>query len=369
MKNLKTLLIPVSLIALVVGIFSFTNHQDGDDEKCKIKIVKIVDGVTTEVDSTFDCSDKMEWISSFTGKEGEPIHKMIKMLMVEGGDSNSFSFDINIESDEENAMKFTDEDGKKVEMHFDMKMLDGEGGVMKMMINGKEMEIKLGDMEKHFDKLHEHFEIIDGEDGNVEIIIDSKEDGEEAHTVKIIKTVDDEGNVIIKKTVNDEEVEIDEDEFQNLHGGNKMKMMIKSDGKDLDMKEIHEMVIDLSVDGKKGGEMKQIVIISKMTSSDKAAEDISTAVDLNKKELGVENLRFSPNPNDGKFELNFKLKDKKTVQVKVVDMQGKVVYNEKVKDFDGKYANKIDISENGDGIYILQIIQGNKASTSKIVIK
>jgi len=360
MKNLKSLIIPVSLIALVVGIFSFTNHQDGDDEKCKIKIVKIVDGVTTEVDSTFDCSNKMEWISSFGGDEGDSIHKMIKMLMVEGGDSNSFIFDIEVESDDGN--------GEEVEMHFDMKMLDGEDGVMKMVINGKEMEIKLGDVEKHLEKIHENIEIIDDEEGNIEIIIDSKEDGEKAHSVKIIKTVDDRGNVIIKKTVNGEEVEIDEDEFHKMSGGNKV-MMINSDGKDIDMKEIHEMVIDLSIDGEKGGEMKQIVIISKMTSSDKASEDVSTAVDLSKKELEVENLKFSPNPNNGKFELNFKLKGEKSVQINVVDMQGKVVYNEKVKDFDGKYANKIDISENGEGIYILQIIQGNKASTSKIVIK
>jgi len=368
MKNLKTLLIPIGLIVLVVGIFSFTNHQDGDDEKCKIKIVKIVDGVTTEVDSTFDCSDKMEWISSVGGKEGTSIHKMIKMMMVEGGDSNSFSFDINIDSDDENGMKFKDENGEEVEMHFDMKMLDGEDGVMKMVINGKEMEIKLGDVEKHLEKIHENIEIIDDEEGNIEIIIDSKEDGEKAHSVKIIKTVDDRGNVIIKKTVNGEEVEIDEDEFHKMSGGNKV-MMINSDGKDIDMKEIHEMVIDLSIDGEKGGEMKQIVIISKMTSSDRASEDVSTAVDFSKKELEVENLKFSPNPNDGKFELNFKLKGEKSVQINVVDMQGKVVYNEKVKDFDGKYANKIDISENGEGIYILQIIQGNKASTSKIVIK
>tara|TARA_B100000809_G_C15140402_1_gene532947 strand:+ start:1053 stop:2156 length:1104 start_codon:yes stop_codon:yes gene_type:complete len=367
MKNLKKILIPVSLIALVVGIFSFTNHQEGDDEKCKIKIVKIVDGVTTEVDSTFNCSDKMEWISSFGGKEGEPIHKMIKMLMVEGGDSNSFSFDINIESDEENAMKFTDEDGKEMEMHFDMKMLDGEDGVMKMMINGKEMEIKLGDMEKHLNKLHEHLEIIDDE-GNVEIIIDSEEDGEEAHTVKIIKTVDDEGSVTIKKIVDGEEVEIGADELNDTYGNHKV-MMIKADCENSTMNELIEMVIDINVDGEKGDKMQQIVIISKMTSSDKAAENVPTAVDLTKKELGVEKLRFSPNPNDGKFELNFKLKEKKPVQVKIVDMQGKEVYNEKVNNFSGEYANKIDISGNGEGIYILQISQENKASTSKIVIK
>jgi len=360
MKNLKSLIIPVSLIALVVGIFSFTNHQDGDDEKCKIKIVKIVDGVTTEVDSTFDCSNKMEWISSFGGDEGDSIHKMIKMLMVEGGDSNSFIFDIEVESDDGN--------GEEVEMHFDMKMLDGEDGVIKMMINGKEMEIKLGDMEKHLDKLHEHLEIIDDKEGNVEIIIDSKEDGNEVHTVKIIKTIDDDGNVTIKKMVDGEEVEVDVDDLHEELGNHKI-MVIKADGKNSTMKEIIEMVIDVNVDGKKGDKMQQIVFISKMTSSDKLTEDVPTAVDLTKKELVIEKLRFSPNPNDGKFELNFKLTDKKPVQVKIVDMQGKEVYNEKVNDFSGKYSNKIDISGNGEGIYILQILQGIKANTSKVVIK
>ena len=365
MKNLKTLLIPVSLIALAVGIFSFTNHQDGDDEKCKIKIVKIVDGVTTEVDSTFDCSDKMEWISSFGGEAGDSIHKMIKMMMVEGEDSNSFSFDINIEGDEEDAMNFLDEDGKEMEMHFDMEMVDEKDGVMKMVINGKEMEIKLGDMEKHLDKLHEKIEFIDDE-GNMEIIIDSDEDGEESHTVKIIKSVDDEGNVTIKKIVDGEEVEVDE--LNDTHGNHKV-MVIKTGDENSTMKELVEMIIDVNVDGKKGEKNQQIVIISKMTKSDKTTENVPTEIDLNKKELKVEKLRFSPNPNDGKFELNFKLKDRKPAQVKIVDMQGKEVYNETVNAFSGRYSNKIDISGNGEGIYILQILQGNKASTSKIVIK
>ena len=57
------------------------------------------------------------------------------------------------------------------------------------------------------------------------------------------------------------------------------------------------------------------------------------------------------------------------VQLKIYDIQGKVVYSEKISDFDGKYTNNIDISKNGEGIYVLQIVQGEKASTNKIVIK
>ncbi|MDG1477330.1 MAG: T9SS type A sorting domain-containing protein [Vicingaceae bacterium] len=367
MKNFKTLLIPFGLIALVVGIFSFTNHNDSENEKCKIKIVKIVNGVKTEVDSTFDCSDKMEWVSSFGGDEGDSLQKMIKMMMIEGGDSNEFSFEINIESDEENSMKFKGEDGEEVEMHFDMKMVDGEDGVMKMMINGKEMEIKLGDITKHLEHLGENIKIIDDESGKVEIRIDTDEDGGESETVEIIKAVDDDGNVTVKKTVNGKEVEFDEEDMKSMHAGHKV-MMIKG-GKGAHHKGEHEMVIDVNIEGDDGKEMKKIVIISKMTKTEKPSKNIPTAVDMDKKELIVDRLKFSPNPNDGKFDLNFKLKDQKPVQVKIVDMQGKEVYSEMVKDFDGKYANKIDISENGEGIYILQIVQGKKASTSKIVIK
>ena len=66
MKNLKTLLIPVGLIVLVLGVVAFTNpKQPKEDEKCTIKIVKIVNGVKTVTDSTLECSDKMSWLSSF----------------------------------------------------------------------------------------------------------------------------------------------------------------------------------------------------------------------------------------------------------------------------------------------------------------
>ena len=173
---------------------------------------------------------------------------------------------------------------------------------------------------------------------------------------------------LLEKTVNGEEVEFDEEDMKSMPGGHKM-IFISDDGKTSKMEGNHEMVIDVNVESDNGKEMKKIVIISKMTKTEKSSKDIPASVDIDKQELAVDKLRFSPNPNNGKFDLNFKLKDKKKVQVKIVDMQGKEVYNETVKDFDGKYSNKIDISENGEGIYILQIVQGNKASTSKIVIK
>ena len=373
MKNLKTLLIPVGLIVLVVGIFSFTNYESVEDEKCTIKIVKIVNGVETVIDSTFDCDEDMSWFQSFhAGMNGDSIHKMCKIMMIDGDSIDcNLKFDFDFDEDDKSGMKmmkFKGEDGQEMEMSFDFKMLDGKDGVMKMVVNGEEMEIKVRDIHKHLEKMHEDIDFIHDESGNVEIMIKSDEDGEEAHTVKIIKTVDDNGNVTMKKIVDGEEMEIDEADMKKMHGGHKM-MFIGDDGSVTKMKGNHEMTIDVNVDSKKGEKSKHIVIITKMTSDDKTAKKIPAVEGLDKKELSINKLKFSPNPNDGKFDLSFKLNKKEPVLIKIFDVQGKEVYSEIVVDFEGKYSNNIDISDNGEGIYILQIVQDDKASTSKIVIK
>ncbi len=369
MKNLKLLLIPIGLIALVIGIFSFSTYNGKDgDKKCTIKIVKIINGEETVIDSTFDCDEDMSWINCLhAGLGGDSIHKMIKVMMLDG-DSGECNFNFDFDSDEENGMgmmKISGDDGEDVEMKIDCKMMDGKDGVMKMMINGKEMEIKLDDCKKMIEKLHKHIGSMDDESGNVEITIDSGEDGEEAHTVKIIKTVDDDGKVTMKKIVDGKETEIDASEMHKMH----CKDMKTCKKIKCDMDGAHKMKIDVQVDEKDG---KHMVIITKITSENKeelAKKNPAVKSNLKKKELAVENLNFSPNPNNGKFDLQFKLDKKQAVQIKIFDIQGKEVYNEKVSDFDGKYSHNIDISENGEGIYLLQIIQGDKASTNKIVIK
>jgi hypothetical protein len=362
MKNLKTILIPVGLIILVAGIFSFSTYPGDDDNKCTVKIVKIVDGVKTVTDSTFDCDEAMNFCAEI---EGDSLHKMIKMIMSDC-DSGDFNFDFNFNIDEniENGMKMMKFNcgDDELEMKIDCSMSEGEDGAMKMMINGESIEIKLGDMHKHLEKLHENLKIFDDEDGNVEITINSDEDGKNSNTVKIIKSTDNDGKVTMKKIVDGKEVEID---INEAHGDHKMMFM----GKDGKMSGEHEVTIDLQMDGK---DNKHMVIITKITSGNKeefSKKNPSIKSKLNKKELLIDKLNFSPNPNDGKFNLSFKIDKTRPVQIKIFDVHGKEVYNEKVTDFDGKYSNNIDISENGKGIYLLQITQGGKASTSKIVIK
>jgi hypothetical protein len=314
MKNLKTLLIPVGLIILILGIFSFTNPQDETgDEKCTIKIVKIENGVETVIDSTFDCDDEMAWVSSFTGG-GESLEKMLGSIMVEGkDDESSFSFNMDFDEDDENGVKimnFKAKDGEEeVEMDFDFKELegkDGQSGVFKMTVNGEEMEINIGDIKKQFEGLGK---ALDKNSENVKIFIGTDED-------------------------------------ENDSGNNGVS-------------------INIDVEDDNGKESKKIVIISKKVSEKKSSKSKKSTL----KELAVEDLKFSPNPNDGRFDLSFELNKKKPVLIKIIDMQGKEVYTERVSDFNGKYFKNIDIIENKEGVYILGIKQGNKIKSSKMIIK
>ena len=81
------------------------------------------------------------------------------------------------------VMKFKGDDGKEVEMKFDFKMLEEKDGVMKMIVNGEEMEIKIDDLHQHMGKIHEHMGEIHGEPGNVEVMIKNDENDEEPHTI------------------------------------------------------------------------------------------------------------------------------------------------------------------------------------------
>jgi len=376
MKNLKMILIPIGIMVFLGGVFAFTQHpsiKKEGDKKCKIQIIKNINGVETVVDSTFDCPDDMTWIEELHEEiDGDSIHKMIKMIMAEG-DSNEFTFDFNFDFDESEdgamkIMKFKGDDGEEMEMKFDFKEMGEEGGSMKMVINGKEMKIEMDQLHEHLEKMHEHIDMVHDESGNLEVVIEDIKGEEGSHMVKIIKEVDDDGNVTVKKIVDGKEVEIDEEDIHEIHG--KHKMMFISDGKERG--ENHEMTVDVQVEMEDGKETKHIVIITKV-SGDKekdVAKKIPAAKEnLDKKELSVNKLKFSPNPNDGKFDLSFKLSEKEPVSIKIFDMQGKEVYNEQINSFSGKYNNNIDISEKGEGIYILQIVQNDKASTNKIVIK
>jgi len=85
--------------------------------------------------------------------------------------------------------------------------------------------------------------------------------------------------------------------------------------------------------------------------------------------LEPEELRFSPNPNNGQFHLEFRLSANGNVNIRVASSNGKIVYKEEVKDFSGSYSNDINLGSSEKGIYLLEIKQGEKVIVKKIVVQ
>ena len=376
MKKTMTILLPVGLLVFATGIFAFTSHNNGEDDKkkkeCKVKIIKEVDGVKTVIDSTFDCSTKdFDWhamipnlnIKGDSGKceiicltegvhgdmmklhlDGENLEEMLKNLDIDMEDLHGELMNIEHIIDEDGNITIS-MDGEEGDPHKKMKVIQLKGGEGEM---NEEIEVMIENL---------------------------KEGNGEEKMIKIMSTTDEDGNVTIKKFVNGEEVEFDENDENH-------KVIIKTiEGKDAKVEMKQEVIVihgdgehgeDVNVEVIEGKHAQCIVMIKSLSSEDseKMAKQVPAAKDdFSKKELAVDELKFSPNPNNGQFDLSFELNSKSPVEVKVMDMQGKVVYNETMDNFKGKYKNRIDISENGKGIYILQIIQGDKAHSSKVIIK
>ncbi|WP_424962476.1 T9SS type A sorting domain-containing protein [Ekhidna sp.] len=85
--------------------------------------------------------------------------------------------------------------------------------------------------------------------------------------------------------------------------------------------------------------------------------------------LELEDLSFYPNPSsNGRFKVRFQVPDENELTIKVSNLQGKEVFSRYFERFGGFYSETIDLSGQEDGIYLLEICQGKKRLTKKIVI-
>lgn len=85
--------------------------------------------------------------------------------------------------------------------------------------------------------------------------------------------------------------------------------------------------------------------------------------------LELDDLAFFPNPSpNGRFKVRFKLPEEGELSIKVSNLEGKEVFSRYFERFGGTYSEMIDLSGQKEGIYLLEIGQGKKRVTKKIVI-
>lgn len=93
-----------------------------------------------------------------------------------------------------------------------------------------------------------------------------------------------------------------------------------------------------------------------------------TSVGVN--EIASDNhLNVYPNPNNGKFTLEFSIEKKQHILVHVSNMIGQIVSEKQLENFSGNFLEEIDLSGFGKGIYFVSIETNKGRSNAKVVVQ
>lgn len=108
--------------------------------------------------------------------------------------------------------------------------------------------------------------------------------------------------------------------------------------------------------------------ISEITDDEAAAVNQNAATKLKTtNDLVLDRISFFPNPGNGLINLAFQTVDSGDLKILVYDSRGNIVYLEENSQFNGNYDNVIDITNQSNGSYYLQIMQNGKTYSKKIV--
>ena len=347
-----------------VDVKVMTQEKDGDTETHTII-------VRTKIDDE-------------EGKEGEVIETIDLIVDVEDEDTDGKVVKLTLDGEShvvyvtegEDVQKIETEDGKTIilkktteneedimimdgdvvnwegEMNIDVEVEDYEGGHKVSITDEK------GELKEYLIEGREGAYFID-EDGNVNEIDGDNNIFWNNDSEGIFVNIEDgsEANVIIVGGSYSEELDNGKNIFIHKDNGTEDK-------------EVFVEVIRKQ-DGEEVIEIKSKVIIVSLNEEDtkkleNAGIKVTPVEDEN--DLEVKSLKFYPNPTDGKFHLKFSIEEKGTTIINIYDVNGKKVYNEKLKNFEGQYDQEIDLSEEQKGTYFLHIQQGDKISTRKIVL-
>ncbi len=80
------------------------------------------------------------------------------------------------------------------------------------------------------------------------------------------------------------------------------------------------------------------------------------------------NLTVSPNPNNGKFQLRFEVKNRAPLNIDILTASGQKVFTESTPNFNGVYNKEINIGKPSSAYYLLKVEHNKKTYTQKIII-
>ncbi len=92
--------------------------------------------------------------------------------------------------------------------------------------------------------------------------------------------------------------------------------------------------------------------------------------DLNEQSIGSLHLQVYPNPNEGKFEIDFNLNEYADVQIKLIDAEGKTIISELLKGLNkGSHHLSYQLNSSSDiNVYTLMVQTKNEKAIQKVII-
>ena len=82
-----------------------------------------------------------------------------------------------------------------------------------------------------------------------------------------------------------------------------------------------------------------------------------------------EDFNLFPNPSDGTFNLSFNSKNKGNVSMQIFDVSGKLVDSRIYTNTSANFSRNISLNVKSGSLYLLKIMNNNKYTTKKIIIK
>lgn len=82
----------------------------------------------------------------------------------------------------------------------------------------------------------------------------------------------------------------------------------------------------------------------------------------------IASLKIYPNPNKGKFNLEFLSVSEKNVEVKIYDLRGRQIF-EKSYPVNGAFNQEINLDNVQSGVYLVSVIDGTRKVTKRIVVE
>jgi hypothetical protein len=79
-------------------------------------------------------------------------------------------------------------------------------------------------------------------------------------------------------------------------------------------------------------------------------------------------LVISPNPNHGRFNVQFYQTNTNDADLRVLDINGQLLYESKNPNFKGSFSRTINLGVVSSGMYVLQLQIGSKKYIQKIMV-